>query len=1517
MDRTRQRRKMHIAGLLAFLLLATAMLSLRLFDGGAASGTVNVGGMFTYETGFSAGARAATAANGLPAYLTDGNMQTYPGSSLGASYSYANAGAYVTLSKAGGSNTNTTLITRNFQLSDNTADTLLLRFIPAPADNVYQLYQGSAAPTEEKTAAELWNSGQYTRLRVITIRIIDAYDEDNYITVRYSVRQGENAAYEFCRFDVFAPGQAAGAQRGDQGGGALNTVGGALVPDIFWSKWNEPAELYYDAAENKMYAKITNLSGSLSAAESGKQLVRDFGNAYAADPVTWDGFTTGEVRMEISYTGGWATGGILFTDIDGVNLATDDEGNLDPGAVAASADWLAGQPVSVIAGESYTLPTAVRRNFLTDDVTADASELDGYTVAVYDASDEDITQTAVTGLGADNAYTEEAELTVSAVGEYTVVYAKAGSADIVFPLSAVSQTHQKLPDEIFGRKQEGDGLGMAEVTLPVAADGTSTLPLYMSAYDGIGVVYDSDDGVDGATLTKVMAQVPSVNIGDNTKDDSLITLTPMSSDNSDDGKNDGIQLLTVYVYEKTNPANYFTVSLFHYERTSLHATAAGTGQLDFGYRANQALTAQSGNHLLASPGTFGETLYKISYDKTENAVYINGNLVRDFDLSVGAEGDIRTTNAPQERGTAWAGFETDEVSIALYNMTGGGKALITDVDGQSLGYTVSSDGTAVFTSAVKTETFNRTLTAAKGSAVTLDPLTEFNLFDGFTTKSGTYYVKVTDPSGTETALDAATSFMPETTGTYRAVYYADAAYEEEAGHAYVKVYDDSLEAAFTAPDGATVTADGVSTTNNVCASGNTTQNVLAYGVLRGMKLTGGDGAVFTLERTLYLGDNRYTDADNYDTVVELGIAPDYLRFPLYQLHVTLTDPVTGKYVTVTMQNEHPTDDPVQQGVAALNGQSAYLQVNAPNGTGGAQTTGQLRHDNTGYNATSISLRTISMNGRTASTLKIVYDAEENALYAMNPSDASHLTLLRHFSPTAEERETYGYPDDYENWSGFTGGEAILSVRFEMADEDDYRYVVSGRPSEASVIVCSVDGQSLALEDGAYGERKTVLAPADDFTARTGQTVAVPVPQQYSLFVTGGKADFTDFAGTVTVLRGSETVMEETPYSADLSFTPTTAGAYTVRYASGGQVAETNVTVHKTLTVGTVSGGGTVSVAGEPVSAGDSFALTEDTVIGFTADDGYALTAVALNEIDFTEQAKNGSLTLTAASAADSTTLTATFSPVYTLTLRDGDVTLGTLDVVQGETAASPDGSLYPKPGYAFAGWYADAGFAAIFDFETPVSADADVYARYTAIPYTITYEAAGGTLSGEYTESFTVEDDEIVLPAVSRDGYVFDGWYDNVAFNGEAITSGAYTFPAGNLTLYARFSEVKYTVHFVTNGGSDVDDIELSAGLIVIAPEVTRDGYVFDGWYTDEALTERYNFSESISSDLTLYAGWTAEETDPDPVDPGTDDPGTADPAPADDGCGCGGVLGLGTGFGSAAVLLMSGAFLLFRRKHA
>ncbi len=38
-----------------------------------------------------------------------------------------------------------------------------------------------------------------------------------------------------------------------------------------------------------------------------------------------------------------------------------------------------------------------------------------------------------------------------------------------------------------------------------------------------------------------------------------------------------------------------------------------------------------------------------------------------------------------------------------------------------------------------------------------------------------------------------------------------------------------------------------------------------------------------------------------------------------------------------------------------------------------------------------------------------------------------------------------------------------------------------------------------------------------------------------------------------------------------------------------------------------------------------------------------------------------------------------------------------------------------------------------------------------------------------------------------------------------------------------------------------------------------REGFVFDGWYTDEERTTEYVFSSKVRSDVTLYAKWTAE----------------------------------------------------------
>ena len=53
-------------------------------------------------------------------------------------------------------------------------------------------------------------------------------------------------------------------------------------------------------------------------------------------------------------------------------------------------------------------------------------------------------------------------------------------------------------------------------------------------------------------------------------------------------------------------------------------------------------------------------------------------------------------------------------------------------------------------------------------------------------------------------------------------------------------------------------------------------------------------------------------------------------------------------------------------------------------------------------------------------------------------------------------------------------------------------------------------------------------------------------------------------------------------------------------------------------------------------------------------------------------------------------------------------------VKDGERAVRPDDPAEEK--WKFLGWYADAAFAAIFDFDAPVHADLAVYAKWEAVP---------------------------------------------------------------------------------------------------------------------------------------------------------------------------------------------------------
>ncbi len=70
--------------------------------------------------------------------------------------------------------------------------------------------------------------------------------------------------------------------------------------------------------------------------------------------------------------------------------------------------------------------------------------------------------------------------------------------------------------------------------------------------------------------------------------------------------------------------------------------------------------------------------------------------------------------------------------------------------------------------------------------------------------------------------------------------------------------------------------------------------------------------------------------------------------------------------------------------------------------------------------------------------------------------------------------------------------------------------------------------------------------------------------------------------------------------------------------------------------------------------------------------------------------------------------------------------------------------------------------------------------------------------------------------------------------------------------------KTEYVISFESNGGSTVAPIVLKEGTTATMPKnPTKEGYVFDGWYLDSALTESFaGTSHGISSNITLYAKW-------------------------------------------------------------
>ena len=245
---------------------------------------------------------------------------------------------------------------------------------------------------------------------------------------------------------------------------------------------------------------------------------------------------------------------------------------------------------------------------------------------------------------------------------------------------------------------------------------------------------------------------------------------------------------------------------------------------------------------------------------------------------------------------------------------------------------------------------------------------------------------------------------------------------------------------------------------------------------------------------------------------------------------------------------------------------------------------------------------------------------------------------------------------------------------------------------------------------------------------------------------------------------------------------------------------------------------------------------------------------------------------------------------YTVTLDSnggGTVTPSTVTVTYGEDC--PAMPVLQWAGHIFDGWYdAQASGRQYVDGNGNSTARYDktenctLYAQWSYAPLcTVTFDPNGGVLAGKTTSEQRSNDSVQYKPDdPTREGHYFLGWYKDSACTQPWDFRDWVT---EDMTLYAGWRILNYTITFNTAGGSAIDPITQDYGTTINAPAApTKTGYTFIGW--DKTIP-----ATMPAGDMTITAQWSINQytlsfdtAGGSAIDPITQDYGTTINAPAD-----------------------------------
>lgn len=153
----------------------------------------------------------------------------------------------------------------------------------------------------------------------------------------------------------------------------------------------------------------------------------------------------------------------------------------------------------------------------------------------------------------------------------------------------------------------------------------------------------------------------------------------------------------------------------------------------------------------------------------------------------------------------------------------------------------------------------------------------------------------------------------------------------------------------------------------------------------------------------------------------------------------------------------------------------------------------------------------------------------------------------------------------------------------------------------------------------------------------------------------------------------------------------------------------------------------------------------------------------------------------------------------------------------------------------------------------------DQFVQYEKGLITISFNANGGSVANTTVTTYFGKAAG-TLPVPTRANYTFVGWFTE-ASGGTEVTKDTILSEVKDITLYAHWSLITYTVYFNANGGSVGTSSKTvdSNGIYGSLPTPTRSGYKFDGWYTAVSggaqITE--NTAVNLNGNQTLYAHWS------------------------------------------------------------